>query len=308
MRIRPPTRDDVSAVLAVLVARDLADLGRSEYSLGDLQDEWRAPDFDLSADARVVEADRRIVAYATVQRHGSLAVVAPDHEGRGAGALLLKWVERRERDRGADRHRQWTAASNTRARELLSAAGYRPVRSYARMVRKLDHLPAAEAPPPGVRLRPVYVERDAAALYALDASSFASSPDYVPEPLEVFVAEHLHAHNFDSALSRVVEEDEQIVGFALVRRSEERVGFIDILAVEPSHQRRGLGTLLLLSTFAAFAAAGLEEAQLGVASDNPRGLRLYERAGMTARYQFDVYERPFSVTHDPAGRACGGGR
>ncbi len=35
---------------------------------------------------------------------------------------------------------------------------------------------------------------------------------------------------------------------------------------------RGLGSALLLSAFAAFATAGLREAQLGVASDNPRAL------------------------------------
>jgi hypothetical protein len=27
-------------------------------------------------------------------------------------------------------------------------------------------------------------------------------------------------------------------------------------------------------------------------SDNPRALRVYERAGMTVQLQFDIYERP----------------
>jgi hypothetical protein len=41
-----------------------------------------------------------------------------------------------------------------------------------------------------------------------------------------------------------------------------------------------------------FASAGLREAQLGVASDNPRALRLYERVGMSARFRVDTYQRP----------------
>lgn len=41
-----------------------------------------------------------------------------------------------------------------------------------------------------------------------------------------------------------------------------------------------------------FAAAGLMEAQLGVASDNPNALRLYERVGMSPRLRFYTYERP----------------
>ncbi len=295
MRLRAADPDDAAAVLAVLVARDLVDLGVPEYTLGELQDEWRSSDLDLATDTRVVQADDgRIVGYAVVQRRGSLAVVAPDHEGRGIGSLLLRWSERRERERGADRHRQWTAASNAGAATLLRGAGYVLARSYSRMTRLLEDVPTADLAPAGMQLRPIDADRDAAAIHAVDAASFATSPDYVPEPFDAFREEHLGAHDFEPALSRVVEADGAIVGFLLTRRWRDLVAFVDILAVDPGHQRRGLGTLLLLSAFAAFAADGLREAQLGVASDNPEGLRLYERVGMTARFQFDVYERPLS--------------
>jgi ribosomal protein S18 acetylase RimI-like enzyme len=66
--------------------------------------------------------------------------------------------------------------------------------------------------------------------------------------------------------------------------------------VHPEHRGRGLGAALLLDAFARFAAAGLTEAQLGVASDNPRALRLYERVGMYPRFQVDVYERPVEIS------------
>jgi mycothiol synthase len=294
MRLRAPAPDDAPAVLSVLAARDLVDLGVPEYALGDLLDEWRAGDFDLATDARVAQADDgRIVAYSTVHRRGSYVVVAPEHEGRGIGALLLRWTERRERERGADRHRQWIAASNDRAAELLSGAGYTLARSYARMARSLDEIETATAEAPeSVRLRPLDVERDAVALHAVDAASFAASPDYMPEPLEFFRERHLEGHDFDPELSRVAEAEDRIVGFLLARRWPNEVGFVDILAVEPAYQGRGVGTQLLLTAFAAFAAEGLREAQLGVAGDNPVGLRLYDRVGMTARFRFDVYERP----------------
>src|SRR5689334_20844493 len=124
MRFRPPRPDDAPAVLAVLTARELADLGVPVHGLEDLHDDWRASEIDLEHDARVVEsADGRIVAYATVQRPGSLAVVAPDHEGHGIGSRLLEWTEGRERARGRALHRQWVAAGNASARSLLTAAG-----------------------------------------------------------------------------------------------------------------------------------------------------------------------------------------
>jgi len=109
----------------------------------------------------------------------------------------------------------------------------------------------------------------------------------------MFRREHLEAHDFDAGLSLVAEVDGEPVAFLLARRRDEQeAGFVAILGVEPEHQRQGIGTALLQHTFAGFAAAGLRQAQLMVASDNPRALRVYERAGMAVQLQFDIYERP----------------
>jgi mycothiol synthase len=293
MRFRAPVAADAPAVLAVFEARDLADLGATIHTLEDLLDEWKSSDLDLERGARVAEEDGRIVAYAAVRRPGTLAVVAPDHEGRGIGSQLLEWAEERDRERGREVHSQWVAAGNRSARELLTRAGYHRARSYWRMVRSLDDARAAAGPPPGVHVRPVDRVRDARALHALDAASFADAPDYLPMSFTQFRAEILGAHDFDPGLSRVIVQEGEIVGCLLARRKRDgRVVYVDLLAVHPGHQRRGLGMALLQSAFAAFAQDGLREAQLGVASDNPQGLRLYERAGMTVRHRFDIYERP----------------
>ena len=220
-------------------ARDTADIGAPDYTLEDLHDEWRASDFELTADALVVEADDGSMAgYAALLQTGTEAVVAPDHEGRGIGVRLLEWAERRDRERGRKQHRQWVAAGNARGRTLLLAAGYRP-ESYA-----------------------------------------------------AFCDGHLQAHDLDPEPSCVLEQLDAPVGFLLARRwPDERVGFVDLLAVHPDHSDRGLGSAMPRTAFARFAAAGLREAQLGVASDNPRALRLYGRCGMTPRFRFDTFER-----------------
>jgi len=291
--MRAPVADDAPAVLGVIVARDLADIGGADYALEDLLGEWRGGGLELGADTIVAEAGAEIVGYAAVHERATVAVVAPEHEDRGIGALLLAWAERRESERGRKRHRQWVAAGNTRAQALLRGAGYLRVRSAWRMVRALDqgvHAGAAEA---GFKLRPLDVERDGPTLHALDDASFAATADYEPETLETFRAQHLAAHDLDPRLSRVAEREGRVAGFLLaMRREGTAVGYVDILAVHPDHQRHGLGTALLLDAFRRFAAAGLREAQLSVASDNPRALALYERMGMTARFQRDNYERP----------------
>lgn len=293
MHTRGAQWDDAPAVLALLVARHTADIGLPLFRLEDVHDEWRSADVDLGRDAVLIEIDGALAAYAIVHRPGAYAVVAPDHEGRGVGTRLLQWAEQRERERDADAHRQIAASTNTRARELLEGAGYRHIRSYWRMARPLDRPIAAVDPPAGVRLRALDPDRDAKALHALDAETFGSSPDYMPESYEMFVQQHLRVHDIAPELSFVAQRGEEIVGFLIARRwQHEASAYIDILGVAPGYQRRGIGTALLTHGFAAFAAAGLTQGQLSVASDNPRGLRVYEAAGMGPRFCFDVFERP----------------
>jgi mycothiol synthase len=295
MRARAPVWDDAPAVLELLVARYTADLGLPLFRLDEVEDEWRAPDLDLEQDAILVEIDGAIAGYAIVHGPGAFAVVAPAYEGRGVGAHLLAWGQQRERERGGDTHGQITAAGNERARDLLETNGYHQVRSYWRMMRPLDREVAVAAVPAGITLRGIDLDGDGRALHALDAESFGSLPDYMPEAWDVFAQRHLDARDVAPDLSLVAHDGQRIVGFLLARRWEhERSGYVDLLAVSPGRQRRGLGTALLTHGFAAFAAAGLVQAQLVVASDNPRALRVYEAAGMGPRFRFDVYERPMT--------------
>jgi mycothiol synthase len=297
VEVRSPVPADAPAVLEVMSARDLADLGVIDYTLEDLREEWSLTEVDLASDAVVVEDhDGQIVGYAIVRRPGALVMVAPAHEGRGIGTRLLEWTERREREKGRTHHRQWVGTKNERARSLLLGAGYTVARGNFRMALRLeDALGRPADPPAGIRLRALDVDRDVLAIHTIDEASFAGQSDYQPETLAAFTEEHLQAHDFDPGLSRVAERGGSLVGFLLARRwRDEAVGFVDILAVHPDQQRQGLGQAMLLSALAGFAAGGLREAQLGVSSDNARALRLYERVGMTPRFRVDMLERPVS--------------
>jgi len=144
---------------------------------------------------------------------------------------------------------------------------------------------------------------------SLALASFAGNADFQPSSFESFEHEHLQSAHLDPELSRVARRGEAIAGFTLCRRNPEGYGYVDLLAVDPGERGRGLGTSLLLTAFEAFARAGLRDACLDVASDNPRGLRLYNRAGMSERLRADVYEKPvqYAGTGDRArGLAVGG--
>jgi mycothiol synthase len=293
IRLRAPIIADAAAVLEVLTARDIADTGEPDYTLEDLLQEWQLADVDLDQDARVAEQEGRITGYGIVRRQATMVAVDPRFEDGDVGQVLLNWSEERNRQLGRDRHRHYVGATDARARELLAGAGYALLRSYWRMVREFDcSEQTAPVVPDGFRIRPLDLTADAEAVHVLDDLAFSVVPDYNPSTFEQFRDEHLSAHDLDPGLSVIAEAEGAVAGFALTRVwSAERVGFVDVLAVHPAHQGRGIGTALLGHAFVVYAAAGLREAQLGVATDNPRALGLYERIGMRQKFRFDVYER-----------------
>jgi len=293
MRYRAPTVQDAPAVLAVSVACDIAERGRPDYTLDDLLGDWRASDVVLARDALVATDEAgQIVAYAIVRRFGTMVMVAPGHESRGIGTHMLQWAQLRDRQCGRPRHRQWVGATNTRAAALLRGAGYARVRAYTRMACALDRSLREPDPPPGVTLAALDPSTDARELHALDALSFAANADYEPESFDEFAEEHLGGHDTAPELSLVARRDGAMVGFLIARRFEDQdAGFIDLLAVHPAHRGQGIATALLHTAFARFAVAGLIEAQLGVASDNPTALALYARVGMSPLFAGDTYER-----------------
>jgi mycothiol synthase len=99
MRLRAPRRDEAVAVHAIILARDVADIGRPDYSLQDVLDDWALPEIDLVRDVFVVEDDDgMLVGWADVDERGARVAVHPDHEGRGIGTLLRGAIEARMRE------------------------------------------------------------------------------------------------------------------------------------------------------------------------------------------------------------------
>ena len=279
-------------MLELLAAHDLVHYGEADFTRELLLDEWRGAHSDATADAVLIDDERGMpVGYGALFPHGGLAFVDPAHEGAGAGSQLLAWLEARGHADRRDVHRQRVAGRNRCAHELLTAAGYTHLRSVLWLQRELDNAPPLPPVPDAIVLDALDVARDARAVYAVDCAAFAGSPDYEQVAFASFQAEHLASPQLDPSLSRVARRDDALVGFALCRRTS-RGGCVDILAVEEAERGRGLGSLLLASAFAAFAAAGLREARLDVSSENGPALRLYERAGMRECNRMDVFEKP----------------
>lgn len=292
--MRPATHADAEAVLAVVVARDVADLGAPDFTLGALRDEWRRDGFDPAEDAVVIEDGGRVVAVAWMRERNALAAVHPEAEGRGHGGALLAWAEARATALGRTVHRQDVA--DAAGRRLLEAAGYRYITSFRRMgIEFAVRAPVPPRWPDGVRPRALDAEADAPALWELVEAGFAAVPSWQAGTLAGFRAEHLGASDLDRELTVVAEAGDRPVGVALVHRDEgEPEAFVGLLAVDPAAKGRGVGSALLAHALTRGRDAGLARGVLWVDAANPRALALYERAGMAQTGEAARYERPVS--------------
>jgi ribosomal protein S18 acetylase RimI-like enzyme len=285
-RLRPPRDADADAVLALIVARDIADLGMPDFTLEDLRADWATPGLDLEHDARVSAPNGAIRGYAILLGDDAVVIVHPDAEGEGDGTVLRRWAEARAAERGTAVLRQFAAGSNDRARAHLKSAGYAPVQHYFRLRADLATVPPAPAAP----LR-TFTAADEEAVHALIQEAFAEIDGHTHQPLETWRAKTVGKDGHDPSLWLLLEDEEGLAGVALGERWEEGTGYVAELAVAARARGRGYGRTLLLALFEAFRDAGLTHAELSVHGRNRGALRLYESAGMQPTWQAERWEK-----------------
>jgi ribosomal protein S18 acetylase RimI-like enzyme len=117
--------------------------------------------------------------------------------------------------------------------------------------------------------------------YSLDPS--LPPPQYLTDTTEQFFdAQH-------TPLFFVTEQDHTVGCLWMGRATDQRTGnaqaYIFLVAVDPSHQRRGLGTYLLSKAQQQAETWGLSELTLQVYPDNQSALKLYEKLGFVVKSQ-----------------------
>jgi len=128
--------------------------------------------------------------------------------------------------------------------------------------------------------------------------AFAEDREYVPVKEEEW--QHwLKRLRAQKGSSWVAVDEGAVVGFCISSTSEERIrllgredGYINILAVRPTHRRQGLGTALLLSCLRDLKATGMESVTILTDTDNPtEAMHLYEQVGFQEKWRWVTYAR-----------------
>lgn len=163
-----------------------------------------------------------------------------------------------------------TAALAPAEQAPFLAAGFTVHERLHLLVRPIDDLPAV--PPTDSTLRRGR-RLDRAAILAVDRAAF--------EPFW-----HLDDAGLDDALAATpsarlrvaVDPSLRVVGYAITGRAGPR-GYLQRLAVDPSHQRKGLGAALVLDGVRWLRRWGSHEVLVNTQLDNQPALDLYEHLG-----------------------------
>jgi mycothiol synthase len=270
------------------------------------------PDRDLA----IVEVDGRIVGYVRVewldQNDGSrsydrICLLEPGLRGRGIGGAMLHWAETRILEiaagHDADRPRWFGVESwdaDARARRLLTANGYEPVRTFFDMVRPdLEGIPGV-ALPAGFEIRPVGPD-DMRAVWEADAKAFRDHWGGVDESEESF-RRFVDDPRLDPSLHVVAFAGDEVAGAVLNviddaenELFDRRRGLLDSVFVRRPYRRRGLAGALILESLRLLRDRGMTSAWLGVDADNANAaLHLYESCGFEVMRSTTAYRKPLS--------------
>jgi GNAT superfamily N-acetyltransferase len=279
---RPPQPADLDQVAEVVSAAELADIGEAMATKEDIAAAWAQPSFDLDRDARVIEANGRIVAAAETFRTRAEASIHPEQRGVGLGTWLLSWIEECGRAKGELRTRQTVLDRDVRAMAMLRDHGYDV--GYVSWILEIafDERPLEPRTPEGIEIRGFVPGQDDREVHRVIEDAFNEWADREPTTFEDWQAMLPRRRDFDPGLLDVAVEGDRIVGACVGLNYPGEGGWIQQLAVQASHRRRGVARALLQSAFCTSWERG--QRTCGVSTDSRTGaLGLYERAGMYAK-------------------------
>ncbi len=314
---RPIGKADTQAWAELLAAKEKVEQAGENYDAEDLQEELEDPGLDLGLDTIGLWADGVMVGYGKVQAPDSVVdvhrvrsegTVHPEWRGRGLGAALLDWIERRaavlhqERRPGtAGEINTMALATNTAADELFTSRGFEACRYFFHMHRPFDTAIPGVAAPEGLRViafDPSYDEALRLVHNEVFLDHWGSSP-HDPDSWKTWFT---GSRAFRPNLSFLVLDGEEIVSYSLgyewvadTAVTGIREVYVGQVGTRRTHRGRGLAAVTLAKVMAEAAAGGFQRASLGVDAENPTGaLGLYEGLGFTTGSKTVSYRRPLS--------------
>ncbi len=287
---RPLTWDDVEAIYRLEHACEAFDDGEAEIALSDVEAGWRRPAFDpATMSVGVFEADR-LVAYAEVFQSRAEAAVAPAERGRGIGSALAHWTWANARSSGRDRIGQTISDAEDAARALFESFGYE--RGHTSWILRIgiQEEPPSPRLPDGFALHAYRPGVDEPQMFDVIETAFSAWEGREPNTFDDWRAQFIDREEVRPELQVLAANGDRLVGVAInYDYADDDEGWIQQLAVHPTHQGRGLGRAMLQESFHRFHAIGRRSCGLSTDS-RTRALSLYEHVGMRVRKSYTHWD------------------
>ena len=265
-------------------------------------------------DAVIVEVDGQVVAATGIERvvrediptYQVWGTVDPGFRRRGLGTALMGWTLVRARVRASREDpggrvdlASFAEDSETGQRALLAGVGLEPTRNFFLMRRAgLEGVPDVPLPD-GLEIRPVSGDQWRT---ILDAENEAFRDHWGHREMPKSDYQRTFGQTeVDTSLWVVAWDGHQVAGVVqnwIWPEENERLnikrGWLEHISVRRPWRRRGLARAITAASLVKLRDAGLDEAMLGVDSENPNGaLGLYEGLGFVMRSRAAAYRREF---------------
>lgn len=314
--------EDYPHMLAVINASKQADQIERSDTLEDIARNYaHLHHSNPYTDMIFAEVNGEVIAYGRVEWNVDaeglwlgfhLAFVHPAWRRKGIGTAILRYNEARLRAiaEGQLANRElvpdtarffetWVTDTEAGKEALMFKEGYTPVRYGFSMVRQLSEPIEITPMPEGLEIRPVLPEQYRA-VWDASQEAFRDHWGYIPAPEEEY-QRWLKEPEFEPELWKVAWEGDQVAGMVLnfIDRDENeeyhrKRGYTEGISVRRPWRRRGLARALLTRSLQMFKEMGMDEAALGVDSQNLSGaFNLYESVGFRVQKHHTTFRKKF---------------
>lgn len=301
---------DFPGMVQVVNARTEREGGEDYVTFEEIAHDYQSRSrFDPERDVVIAELGDEIVGYGRTawdevaegcRDYWVIAQAHPDHPE--VLTPLVDWVEDRATEVAAghpagekylagwsDESLSWAA--------VLRERGYRRIRVGATLVRPTLEVIPDRSLPVGVEVRPVE-EAHLRAIWEADVEAFKDHWGYVEQTEEDWEKWLTSPHRDPSlwqvawAGGRVVGQVRSFIDEDENRRLGVRRGWTEDISTVRDWRGRGIASSLICSSLRVLRERGMEEAALGVDTENPTGaFRLYESLGYRLTRSHGFYRR-----------------
>jgi ribosomal protein S18 acetylase RimI-like enzyme len=294
LTLRPAGPDDAGALLALVTATDIAEIGESDVTLDDVLDDFAVPTYLAWLHE---DAEGHVDGAVWVSRFpGEDSVIGNILQNPLSGTNLLEPLLQVARQQAKALEPALplhvTAYTNAPKIAVLAAAGGTVVRHFWRMTGSVSETTPAVQLPAGVDIRLVREgdRGDLRIMYDVLETAFADHFGAAPSAYDEWIGFRSSTALSDRSLWWLATVDGEPAA-ALIGRRMGDIGWIEEVGTLPAYRGRGLARVLLLKAFEEFRRLGYAEVGLGVDATNPTGaVRLYESIGMRQSRTMPCYE------------------